>query len=565
MSVLKFFLKYLKQYKKTIFLIIFFLILESIIEVVSPFVLSNIVEKGIGNSDKDYIFYSFIILIVLTILGVIGSVLSSYFSSIFSSGVTYDLRKDLFSSITSLSFKGLSRFDVSKATTVLSNDIETIGTVLSYGIRVSLKVPFLFLGSLIFSFMVSKRLFFLLIFLLPIMIVIIYLILKKSFPYFDSTKESLDRLNKVVRENISGKKLIKVMNAEELEIKKFSKENNNLKSQNINAMKTVSLISPVAMFFIYFATYLVLILGYDFLHTGVIEIGTIMAFLQYLTIILSSLLTGAMILFVFSEVWISLKRVFNICDVEVFKEDVGSLILDNADLSLKNVSFSYGEGAKNTLSNISFEIKSGEKVAVIGRCGSGKSTLLKIIAGLYNSNNGSILLNNKSIYEYKNIKSKVIYNPQKMVIFKGNIKENILFYKKGKVDIVALKNSRVDAIVKKKEKGLLSKIESYGTNLSGGEKNRISLARCLNKNFSILLLDDSLSAVDLKTEKEIIENFNSKLNDKTIIIATSRLSLLDKVDKIILLEDGRVEAFGTLDEISKNSLFKELYNLSKEV
>jgi ATP-binding cassette subfamily B protein len=393
------------------------------------------------------------------------------------------------------------------------------------------------------------------------MSILIYIILKKAYPYFDSTQEALDSVNKVVRENISGKRLIKVMHTEVEENKKFRKANKKLLEQNIKAMQTVTRVSPVMMLFIYILTYFVLLFG----KNGMLEIGNLMAVLQYLTIMLTSLLMGAMLLLLCSQIGVSLKRVVSICNMPSYDRKEGTLPFQNNNLILKNVSFSYGENTKEALKNINIEIKKGERVAVVGRCGSGKTTLLKMMAGFYLPDKGEVLLGNQSLFAYQNMREKMIYNSQKMVFFKGTIKENILWFQKEKIDKSILKISKVDSILSKKEQGLSSSIEAFGSNLSGGEKNRISLARCLNRDFEVLLLDDSLSAVDLKTERKILNSLFAHSKGKTIIYATSRLTFLEKMDKIIVLEKGKIEACGTLEEVLGNSLFQELYALAKEV
>ncbi len=565
MSIGRKFCSYLNKYKKWIMFIIFFLLLESLVEVLSPLILSNIIENGIGNYNKNYIFYSLLFMLFLMLVGILGSIFSSYFSASVSSFFIYDLRKKLFETIMNLSSLEMDRLDISKVTTILSNDIEVIGTVLSSGMRIILKIPFLFIGSLLFSFLLSKKFFLILIFLLPVMCIFIYFILKKAYPYFDSTKEALDDVNRTVRENIAGKKLIKVMNTENLENDKFWKKNRDLMNINIKAMKTITFISPVVMFFIYFATFLVLILGYDYIQKEIVEIGTIMAFLQYLTMILTSLLMGAMLILLCSQTWISLKRVFSILEKDIEHQKENGIPFKNDCIIFKNVHFCYGINSKDTLKALSFQIQPGEKVALVGRCGSGKTTLLKLLGGFYEPTKGEILLGNFSLNQYKNVRENIVYNSQNMVLFKGTIKSNILFFKKSKNMDCVLKISNIKPILEKKEKGILSRVESYGKNLSGGEKNRISLARCLNRNYEILLLDDSLSAVDLKTEKEILENLEKYEKNKTIIYATSRLTNLDKMDKVLFLEKGQVEVFGTFNEVLKNPLFKELYTLSQEV
>ena len=567
MELVKWFYSYLKKYRLDVIKTTFFMFLESIVELLIPIIIAHLINKGITNRDFKYIMIISIIFLVLVILGVIGSVLNGYFSSKVAAYISYDLREDLFSSICNRKYKDLDNVNIPKSITVFSLDITTVGTVVLYFIRLFLKVILIFIFSIILSIFISFKLFTIILLIIPICLILFILIFKKAFPYFDLTQDSLDNLNRDVRENISGIRLIKTLRQEKNEIKKYRKVNNILKNINIKSMKLVTLTGPVLQFFIYLATFLIILYSNHLLNNNLIQIGTIMAFLQYLTMILSSLLSGSMLLLLLLKSWVSLKRIYEIINIDKDIQLEKEYILDINSIEVNNVSFTYNEKtSKKIINKLSFKIKKGEHVSIIGRCGSGKSTLLKLLGNFYEAESGKILINGKDIkmYSDKEIKKNILYINQNSKLFSGTIKFNIEFYNKNKKLNKILKICKVNDILKSKKQGLSTIVEPFGTNFSGGEKNRIILARALFKNPQVLLLDDVLNAVDIKTEKEIWQNIKKMYSNFTIIEVNSRLSHLEDVDKIILLEDGKIEAIGTFDEIKENKLFKEFYELQKE-
>jgi len=567
MNIIKWFYSYLKKYKLDVYKTTFFMFLESLVELLIPVIMALLINNGIANKDIKYIIFLSIILLILLVFGIIGSILNGYLSSKISAYVSYDLREDLFSSICDRRYKELDNINISKCITIFSSDITTVGTVVLYFVRLFLKIILIFIFSIILSSFISLKLFIIILIVIPICLLLFIIIFKKAFPYFDLTQDSLDNLNLNVRENIAGIRLVKTLRQEKFEINKFKKSNNILKNINIKSMKLVTLTGPILQFFIYLATFLIILYSNHLLNNNLIKIGSIMAFLQYLTMILSSLLSGSMILLLVLKSWVSLKRIYKIINIENDITLEKEILNDINNIEFNNISFSYNKNTtKKILNNISFKIKKGEHVSIIGRCGSGKSTLLKLISNFYEAESGNILINGKNInlYSDKDIKKNILYINQNSKLFSGTIKSNIEFYKKNKNLNKILKISRVNDILKYKPKGLSTKVEAFGNNFSGGEKNRIILARGLFRNPQVLLLDDTLNAVDVKTEKEIWKSIKKNYSNLTIIEVNSRLSHLEDVDKIILLEDGNIEAIGNFNEIKENKLFKEFYRLQKE-
>ena len=567
MTFMKYLFSNLKMYKKDILKTNFFMILESIVELFLPILLTYLINIGVQEKNVSCIVFFSIVSIFLILIGLFGSIMNNYYSASISSKVSFDLRYKVFSSICDMSYSELDKIDISKSITVFSNDIATVGTVILYFIRLFLKVIFLFGASVVLAFFISPQLFKIVMIIIPICLMIFILIFKYAFPYFDSTQKALDKVNHTVRENVTGIRLIKAFNQEKKEIEKFDLANSEVKDINIKAMKLVTLTGPILQFFIYLATFITLIYSNHLLHLEMIQIGNIMAFLQYLTMILSSLLSGTMILILVLKSWVSLKRIYSLCSFKEKEEKIIDEKINIDTIEFKNVSFAYGENtSKDVLQNISFKIKKGEKVALIGRCGSGKSTLLKVMSKLYPIKEGEILINNKVIDQYSSdfLKKHILYVNQNATLLSGTILSNIkLFHKNKNLDTI-LETCEIKDIIKKKKDGILSKVEAFGNNFSGGEKNRIILARSLFRNSDVLLLDDTLNAVDLKTEKKIYKNIHKNYPNITILQVNSRLSNLKDMDKIILLENGKIEAIGNFEEISKNHLFLDFLKLQEE-
>lgn len=557
----------LKMYKKDIFKTNFFMVLESMVELCLPILLTYLINIGVQEKNISCIVFFSVISIFLILIGFFGSIMNNYYSTSISSKVSFDLRYKVFSSICDMSYSELDKIDISKSITVFSNDISTVGTVILYFIRLFLKVIFLFITSIVLAFFISPPLFKIIIIIIPICLLIFILIFKYAFPYFDSTQKAFDKVNHTVRENVGGIRLIKSLSQEKKEIEKFDLANNEVKYLNIKAMKLVTLTGPILQIFIYLATFITLIYSNHLLQLEMIQIGNIMAFLQYLTMILSSLLSGTMILLLVLKSLVSLKRIYSLCSLKEKEEKMIDEKINIDTIEFKNVSFSYGENAStNVLQNISFKIKKGEKVALIGRCGSGKSTLLKIMSKLYPIKEGKIFINDKEINDYSSLflKKHILYVNQNATLLSGTILSNIKFFKNNKNLDTILETCEIKDIIKKKKDGILSKVEAFGNNFSGGEKNRIILARSLFRNIEVLLLDDTLNAVDLKTEKKIYQNIQKNYPNVTIIQVNSRLSNLKDMDKIILLENGKIEAIGNFEEMSKNHLFLEFLKLQEE-
>lgn len=561
MNIVKSFFTYTKKYKKYVVLTSFFLFLESLVDGVSPYFLKKMIERSTSVLGMKSIFESFLLFLGILCVGLVASLLGSYISSKATSQFCYDIRKDILHSILKVRTMEGERIDVSTLTTVVSNDIETVGTIFLYFIRMFLKIPFLFLFSFLFMALINPFYFLFVFLTIPILVFILFFLLRKAFPYFKQEQDVMDQMTECIDENISGKQLIMTTMTENRQEARFEQINEKLRRLHIVSMKTITLSTPILKSFIYALTLFLLFLSHKGIFVNVENVGTLMAFLEYLTLVLSSLLMGGMLLLLASQSVVSFKRIQSYLNLK--EEYVRKEKKKINCIRLENVSFSYHSNEEKVLDSITFSIKKGDKIAIVGPTGSGKSTLLKIIANVYEEEKGSIFWDN---YRKKagDRNEKILYQPDTMVLFKGTIEENISFYEE-KASRTSIEVSDVCSIVKKKEKGIEEQINGLQNNYSGGEKNRISLARSLNRNPSFLCLDDSLSATDLKTEKKILKQMFITYNETAFLFVTSRLSSLEHFDKIIVLNHGKIEAMGTLEEVMRNPFFLYMYQISREV
>lgn len=556
---------FLLQYKKTILICLFFLVLEIIMDLMSPYILANIINIGIRDNKINYIIINVLIMMLLSLIGIIGGIVSTYLSSKISSNVGYKIRNRIIEKISSLQFNELDNLNVSHTMTLITNDVSNIENIILLSLKTLIKIPFIIIGSIIMCYIISPKMSLILIVVIPIIILLSLIMMKLAYPYFNLTEQALDELNFKVRENIGGIKVIKSNNREKEEIKKFDKVNNSLKNVNKKALKILGGMMPLIMLIMNITTVLILWFG-SLEVTNSSVIGNIMAFIEYVTLLLSSILSLSMFFLLAIQSSIGLKRINNLLNKPLVNKNRLIEKKIEGKIEFKNVNFSYSPGSGDyTLKNINLLINKGEKVAIVGPTGSGKSTILNLLTNLYEIEEGKILLDDLNVdyYNEKDIRKNIGYIIQNSLLFKDNILNNII-NKKNKSEIK--KYSKItcsDKIINNKKYDFL--IEQKGKNLSGGEKQRLILLRMLLRKPNVLILDDSLSAIDLKNETTIINNLLKEYEDKTVIIVTNRLQTITNFPKIILVEDGMIKQIGTHKELMKNNTYKELYNSSKGV
>ncbi len=541
------------KYKKLIFICVICVILELIMELLLPLILSDTINVGILNNNSSYIIRNILIMILVLIIGIIGSISSTYISSVISSNISYEIRNKIINKVLKIKYQDVDSINIGHTVTLITNDIVNIENIIFLILKILVKVPLIIIGSILLCLTISIKMSSILLIIIPIIIVISIIFIKKTYPYFNLTSISLDNINSNVRENISNIKLVKSEVKEKYEIKKFDKNNLEYKNIDTKALKTISLMMPLIMFVINIAIILILV----FSKYNNIKIGTVTAFIEYINLLLVSIVSTSMIFLLTIQSSVSIKRIKELLKLKEEQLSTGITKKIEGLIEFKNVYFSYNK--KYNLENINFKINKGEKVAIVGTSGSGKTTLINLIKKNYEITKGEILIDDINIdkYDLKYLKEKILIVNQKANLFKNTINNNLKFNKH--IDI----NQYIDLTLSNKiEKKI---IEQNGKNLSGGERQRLILARTLIQEPSILILDDSLNALDLKTEEKIISNILNKYKEKTIIFITSRIKSIKEFDKILLLDNGKIKGIGNHQELMKNPIYKELYSIGSDI
>lgn len=565
-------LKYLKPYKKWAILAPLLIFLEVIMDLFLPSIMANVVNVGIAEKNVGYIVIHLGFMIVLTILGVLGGTLSTYYSAKASGYATSDLRKDLFEKISKLSFFNLDRIKTGHLITIITNDITLIGSVLMMCLRFVFRVPVILIGSMIMAVTISPKLSMVLLALIPIMVIIVSIVMKCAFPYFQKMQDSVDDVNSVVRENLGGIRVVKAFVMEDYEIERFQKVNQKLMDITVKGSRIMTTAMPIMMLFIHVATVLVLWFGGIEVNLGTLQVGDIMAFIEYLTSILTALMMASMVIVMISRSEASALRIHDIFSLENDLEDgkqALSLETIHGKLEFRNVSFAYNNGSGDAvLKNISFCANPGEMIGIIGSTGSGKSTLVNLIPRFYEASSGEILIDDINLKDYQLsfIRKNVSIALQKPFLFSKSIRENLAYGNESVSEETLIEGARLACAAEFiEEKGMDYVLEQKGVNLSGGQKQRLSLARALIADPKILILDDTLSAVDMKTDHQIRLNLKPFLKNRTTLIVASKIASIMDADQILVLEDGVLVAKGTHEELLKNCLFyQELYHSQME-
>lgn len=567
-------LRYLKSYKKWAVLVPILIVIEVIVDLLLPTIMANIVNIGIGNNDLNYVLFNVVLMFVISLIGILGGISSIYFSALASESVVSDIREDLFTKINSLSFFNFHKLKTGQLITILTNDTSVIGNVIMMSLRFIFRVPIIMVGSIIMAITISPKLSLIVLFFIPIIIFVVIIIIKKAFPYFKITQETVDNVNSVVRENLAGIRVVKSFVMEDYEIQKFEQVNKKMRDVMTTAMKLLVLAMPLMMLFINLATVLVLWQGGKLVIIGTLEIGSIMAFIQYLTTILTTILMASMAIAGITRSIVSANRINEIFDLkEDVKDSLAPINKDkiNGKVEFKNVSFAYQAGSGDlVLKDINFTVQTGTTIAILGSTGSGKTTISSLIARFYDPVSGTVLIDDEDIknYSLETLRNNISVVFQQASLFSGTIKDNIKYGNSNATDeevIEAAKIAQAHEFIEKYPENYDYRIDQGATNLSGGQKQRLSLARAIITNAPILFLDDTTSAVDTRTENKIRKALSTKLKDKTVFLITQRITTALDADQIIVLDDGEISGIGTHETLIKeNSVYKSIYDSQKQ-
>ncbi len=568
-------LKYVKPYKKYFILGPLCMIVEIVGEIFMPFGMSRIINEVTTDRSIVYIIAVSFFMIVSALLMMAGGVGGAYFGAKAAVNFATDLRSDVYGKIQSFSFSNIDKFSTGSLITRTTNDITQLQNFVNMLLRMFLRAPGMMIGAIIMAILLQPRLATVLAISIPTMLVIQVIVIRKGFPLFKVMQKKLDKLNAVIQENLTNIRVVKSFVREDHETKKFKTANTDLKTAGLKAINVMIFLMPMMMLFMNLSIVAVLWFGGNFVAIGGMPIGDLSAFITYITQILMSLMMVSMLFMTSSRALASGKRVLEILDEPSDLSDENATQKDkkveHGKIEFKNVSFKYYKNSeREVLENINIVIPAGKTVGIIGSTGCGKSTLVSLIPRLYDADSGVVKVDDVDVKEYslKNLRDGIGMVLQKNVLFSGTVSENLRWGREDATEEMledAAKQAQAHDFVSAFVGGYDASIEQGGSNVSGGQKQRLCIARALLKNPKILILDDSTSAVDTATEAKIRSAFKNELKDSTKIIIAQRISSVKDADEILVMDDGVITGIGTHEELIKsNPEYIEIYTSQME-
>ena len=561
-------LKLLKYLKKSWFYALLaplFMLVEATMDLYQPTLMADIIDIGVANGDISYVLNTGVKMLIFSLVGMVGGIMCSVFSSIASSSFAAELRKKLFDKIQKFSFMEIDKLKTSSLITRVTNDVTQMQHMVLMSLRVMVRSPLLFVGGIIMAVRLSGKLSVVFLFMVPAIVVTVIFVVSKSFPLFSVLQKNIDRVNTVMRENLLGVKVVKAFVGRKIETERFKKANEDLKTISIKSQLITILLWPIVTVIMQCAVVTVLWFGGKMFTVGDIQTGQIMAFINYLTQIMFSLTMSVMLFINFSRAKVSADRINQVFDTKPSITDTpNAQDFSGSNVEFKNVYFRYHSSGGWVLENISFTAGAGETVGIIGSTGSGKSTLALLIPRLYDVTDGEILIGGTDVRELKTsqLRDNISVVLQESILFSGTIEDNL---RQGKEDATheqlcqALDIAQASEFVNTLNDGILSPVEQRGKNFSGGQKQRLSIARSIARQPKILILDDASSALDMATEAKLQTALKENISDCTTFIIAQRISGVMYCDKIIVLDDGKISGIGTHNELIKtNEIYKSI-------
>ena len=562
--------KYIKPYLPAFIIGPLMMIVEVIGEVVLPKLMANIINVGVANGSVGYITGTGALMILVALLMMAGGVGGAYFGAKAAVSFAADLRKDAFDKVQTFSFANLDQFSTGSLITRLTNDITQVQNLINMALRMMLRAPGMLIGALIMAFVMNAELAVIVLIVMPILVGAIAVLIKIAFPKFKIMQKKLDALNSNIQEMLTNVRVIKSFVRGDYEEKKFAASNEDLKQTSLGAFKTIIIVMPLMMLMMNGTTLAVVWFGGRQIIVGNMQVGDLTAFTTYIVQILMSLMMLAMVILQSSRALASLSRIREILDTEVDLNDEHckepDKIVSSGRVEFRDVSFRYyKENKEAVLSHISFAVKSGQTLGIIGSTGSGKTTLVQMIPRLYDVDEGEVLVDGVNVKDYtlENLREGVGMVLQKNVLFSGSILENLMWGdENASMEEVhkAAQAAQADGFVSSFTGGYEMDLGQGGVNVSGGQKQRLCIARALLKKPKILILDDSTSAVDTATEAKIRESFAGELKNTTKIIIAQRISSVQEADEIMVLDDGKIVGFGKHEDLLAScEAYQEIY------
>ena len=564
-------IKYLKPYFWQCLLIVLGVALQVYTALELPALSSDIMNKGVAESNMSFIFQTGLFMLGITALGSLGSIVSSYFSAKVSSRVAMDMRKDIFAKVMSLSFADVEKFSIASLITRTTSDIWTVQRTLIMSLTMMVRVPFMAIGAIIQAFRTAPNMTWIIAVSVAILFIQAAILISLAIPKFKVYQKILDKINSITRENLTGIKVIRALNKQKYEENKFERSNEKLKTTDIYISKVMAFQQPVVNLVFNLSAVLILYVGVSSLRTDMSYLGRMLAFAQYSAQVLMSFLFLTFLFVMIPRGNVSSKRISEVLETKsqiTFKNQMTETPSEVPSVEFKHVTFSYGKKSEAIIEDISFVAKSGQTTAFIGSTGSGKSTLINLVPRFFDATEGEVLINGLNIKEYTEnaLMDKIGYVPQKGYLFTGTVRSNILYgvenLKKSELDARmrhAAKIAQAEEFVTKLKDQYDAPISQGGTNVSGGQRQRLAIARALAKQPEILIFDDAFSALDMKTDKKLREYLKSEIKDTVVLIVAQRISTIKEAEQIIVLDQGKMVGKGThLELLKKCKVYQEI-------
>ncbi|ETP73601.1 ABC-type multidrug transport system, ATPase and permease component [Lachnospiraceae bacterium JC7] len=577
-------LSYIKDYKVKAVLAPLFKCLEACFDLLVPMVISSMIDSGIRNNDIGYVIRMGLLLLLLAAIGLTCSFTAQFFAAKVAIHTGKGLRNDLFKHINSLSYKDIDILGTSTLITRMTSDINAVESGVNMALRLFMRSPFIVFGAMIMACTINLKAGLIFAVTIAVLFAVVFGIILTTAPMYRNNQSQLDKIMKTTRENLLGVRVVRAFNRQQSEIAQFRKENDRLTEMQVSVGRISALLNPVTYVIINLAVVYLIYRGAHFVDEGTLTQGGVVALVNYMSQILVELIKLANLVIQITRAMASMNRIDSVFSIEPSVKEkspagtdaaAGEIKKDGAqapEVSFKNVSFAYSEGSAPALSDVTFDVMPGETVGVIGGTGAGKTTLINLIPRFYDVTEGSLEIEGKSVTDYQlsDLRKKIGVVPQRSVLFRGTLRENMQWGKEDATDeeiYAALKTAQAYDFVSEKGEGLELPVEQEGRNFSGGQKQRLAIARAVVRKPEILILDDSSSALDFATDAALRKAIRRDTENMTVFIISQRVSTVRNSDKIIVLDDGNVAGIGTHDElVSSCEVYKEicLSQLSKD-
>ena len=560
---------YLKDYKKESILAPLFKMLEALFELFVPIVMAKVIDVGIPLGDKNYIIRMCLVMILLGIIGLACSITAQYFSAKAASGFATKLRHSLFEHIQSLSFTEMDTIGTSTLITRMTSDINQVQNGVNMFLRLFMRSPFIVFGAMVMAFTIDVKAALIFVVAIPVLSVVVFGIMYASIPLYKKVQSRLDTVLGITRENLTGVRVIRAFHKEENETEKFEDANNSLASLQIFVGKISALMNPMTYVIVNLAIAALVWTGGIRVNTGIITQGEVVALINYMSQVLVELIKLANLIVLINKAIACGNRVQSVFEIKSSMDETENPVSPDKKtdyaVEFNHVCLRYGKSDVDSLTDIDFNVKRGETIGIIGGTGSGKSSVVNLIPRFYDACEGEVLVDGINVKDYaiNDLRQKIGIVMQKAVLFKGTIRDNLLWGNENasEEDIYeALKVSQSLEVVEGKKNGLDSEVAQGGKNFSGGQKQRLTIARALVRKPEILILDDSASALDYATDAALRKAIREMDNSPTVFIVSQRASSIQYADKIIVLDDGKIAGIGTHQELIDNcGVYQEIY------